>query len=108
MSQRLFHINAEVRPVTRAILDPGGVAGAAVCCLVAADTPDDALAALTARLKADGLELCETEWCVDFDTMERREPGDSAENELAELARRTGAVQYGTFHTWGHDAPDAR
>lgn len=104
----MFHINAEVRPVTGAILDPEDVAGAAVRCLVPASTPDEALTTLAARLKADGLELCETEWCVDFDGTEWRNPGDSAEIELAEQARSSGEVQYGTFHTWGHDAPDAR
>ena len=108
MSNRLFHINAEVRPVNDVTLDPAEVAGAAVRCLVPSDSPDEALAALSARLEADGLELVETEWCVDFDSTEWRNPGKSLENELAELARSTGTVQYGTFYTWGHDAPDAR
>src|SRR5687768_1216395 len=32
-------------------------------------------------------------------------PGDSTENELAELARSTGEVQYGAFHTLGPRRP---
>jgi hypothetical protein len=108
MSRRVFHINAEVRPVTAATLDPSDVAGAAVRCLVPADSPDDALAVLSARLRADGLELYETEWCVDFDETEWTRKGDSPEKGLAEQARTTGEVQYGTFYAWGHDAPDAR
>lgn len=82
--------------------------GAAVRCLVPAGTPDDAFVALSMRLEADGLELLETEWCVDFESTEWENPSDFFEKELAKQARRTGAVQYGTFHTWGHDAPDAR
>lgn len=107
MNQRVFHVLAEVRPVTDATLNRAEVNGAVVRCLVPGDSPDDALARLGARLNSDGLELFGTEWCVDFDRTEWDSPGDTSEKQLAEHARESGEVQYGTFHTWGHDARDA-
>ena len=104
MNQRIYHINAEVKPTRNETFDPNEIAGAAVRCLVPASDPDHALAMLLSKLKDHGLELVMTEWVVDFYESEWENPNDNFEKELAEEAERLQEVVFGTFHTWPHDA----
>ena len=104
--ERVFVALVEVRPRAKLVLDPAIHAGAAVRCYVPAETEAVALARLREVLHRDGLEMVELEFCHPYDG-EWTHEDDGADAAGVGAAVRSGAVAYGTFHTWGHDAPDA-
>jgi hypothetical protein len=96
----------EIRPRKGAQLDPEKVAGAAVRCYVPADSEDDARRVLGAALAQACLELREIEFCHLYDSPDWQQADDGSDASGVQSARARGAVAFGTFHTWGHDAPD--
>jgi hypothetical protein len=53
------------------------------------------------------LDLVETAWIVREDLAEWENPLDPTERRMIDEARGSGDIGLGTFHSWGHDAPDA-
>jgi len=96
----------EIEPLNGCEFDPSDVAGAAVRCYIPADDADRAIELLQIELDEMKMNLAETEWCVDYDNTEWNNPDNETENELVSESRETNAIVFGTFHTWGHDAPD--
>lgn len=97
----------EIRPRRGAPLDPEKVAGAAVRCYVPADSESDAERVLWAALARSHLELREVEFCQPYDAPGWERADDGSDEVGARAARANGVVAFGTFHIWGHDAPDA-
>lgn len=97
----------ELAPEAGCEFDAAEIAGAAVRCYVAAPDDDSAMMKVIADLGERCFRLVDVEWCVDHDTTEWDKPNDAQSESSATLARETGEVIYDTFHTWGHDAPDA-
>ncbi len=97
----------ELRPLENcAILDPEELAGAAVRCFISAETCADAVRRLLQTLEDESFELVQIEWCCEHSSVEWEKPNDEGAQELIELARATGEVEFAEFHAWGYDAPD--
>ena len=106
-SPPVFVALLELAPEADCEFDPAEIAGAAVRCYVAAPDDDSAMKKVIVDLGERHFHLVDVEWCVDHDTTEWDRPNDDQSESFATAARETGNVIYDTFHTWGHDAPDA-
>jgi hypothetical protein len=106
--RHVFVALIEVRPQRRCeILDPTEVNGAAVRCYVPASDAASARSQLAKYLRSQYLDLVETEWLVREDKVEWEKPLDGIERDLIDEAQTGGKIVVGTFHSWGHNAPDA-
>ncbi len=103
----IFIALIELRPLPGSALDPRTVAGAAVRCYIPAAKEEDARQRLAEALAADQYELREVEFCHPFDSQDWEQSDDGKDAEGAAEAKRNNRIAYGTFHIWGHDAPDA-
>ena len=97
----------EIQPLEGCELDPIENAGAAVRCYIPAHDATSAIKFLVAELIGMKMRLVETEWCVDHDETEWDNPKDEEGDACVQKARDSGDIVFDTFHTWGHDAPDA-
>lgn len=106
MLARIFIALIEVRPQFGSAFDPSEVCGAAVRCYIPAATDIEAREQLTIALSQEHFDLVEIEFCHPADgEWHNQDGGDDAKG--VDEARRSGKVSFGTFHTWGFDAPDA-
>lgn len=96
----------EIEPLDGCELDPVETAGASVRCYIPAVDTECAISLLTNTLRDMKMALVETEWCVDYDNTEWENPGDQTEEAFVADARESGTIVFGTFHSWGHGAPD--
>jgi hypothetical protein len=96
----------DVRRRENSILESSDAAGAFVRCYIPARSRDEALAVLRRALDADGFDLVDVDFCESYFWGEWEKPDGVSDEAGANSALASGTVTYGTFHTWGHDAPD--
>lgn len=102
----MFIALVQIEPQEGSTLDPRSVAGAFVRCYLPAPSRAEALDLLQRTLDEHHFLLVEVEWCAPADS-EWEQEDDGADGRGIEEARQSNGMAYGTFHCWGHDAPDA-
>lgn len=107
MNDSVYVALVEVRPLSGCEMDPNEVNGAITRCYVCAESVHQAVGRVEDALKADLFRVVEFEWCVSDEATEWEDPDDPTAREMIAEARKPGDVVYGTFHYWGHEAPDA-
>ena len=95
----------EIQPLDDCELNPAEIAGAAVRCYIPAASEELAIQLLKTKLRDMKMRIVEMEWCVDYDNTEWENSDNDDEYEFVAYARDTGDVVFGSFHTWGRDAP---